>query len=155
MPWEARGKVTDEYLDVFSLACGGGIHDYQGEHVSFESVPFFPPSVQQPRIRMVSCGTSLRALLRGARYDGVFRILTPLDEVKGLVDQMRAEAERVGRDPEGVKLYDFQAIVITDDVVQFEGVGDLPLAGPADKVLEAIAAYEAAGMHQLVSGLHV
>ena len=31
-------------------------------------------------------------------------------------------------------------------------MGDLPLAGPADKVLEAIAAYEAAGMHQLVSG---
>ena len=51
LPWEARGKVIDEYLDVFSLACGGGIHDYHGQHVSFDSVPFFPPSVQQPRIR--------------------------------------------------------------------------------------------------------
>jgi probable F420-dependent oxidoreductase len=153
VPWEARGKVTDEYLVVFTLACGGGIHDYQGEHVSFESVPFFPPSVQQPRIRMVSCGTSRRALIRGARYDGVFRILTPVDEVRAFVDQLRAEAERVGNDPERVKLYDFQAIVITDDVsTQFEGVADLPLVGPADKLLDVIAAYEGAGMHQLVSG---
>jgi probable F420-dependent oxidoreductase len=140
-PWEARGAVLDEYLDVFSLACNGGIHDYHGEHVSFDSVPFFPPSVQQPRIRMVSCGTSMNALRRGSRYDGVFRILTPVAEVKGIVDRVRSEAERAGRDPEDVKLYDFQAIVITQGPTQFEGVSDLPLAGPADRLMDVIAAY--------------
>ena len=152
LPWEARGAVLDESLDVFSLACGGGFHEYHGEHVSFEAVPFFPSSMQQPRFPMVSCGTSMRALRRGSRYDGVFRILTPVTEVKGIVDRMRIEAERAGRDPEGVKLYDFQAIVITEAATQFEGVADLPLAGSADQLLGVIADYEAAGMHQLVSG---
>ena len=42
--------------------------------------------------------------------------------------------------------------MITDGPTQFEGVADLPLAGPADRLLEVIAEYEAAGMHQLVSG---
>jgi probable F420-dependent oxidoreductase len=152
LPWEARGAVLDEYLDVFALACGGGIHDFHGTHVSFDEVPFFPPSVQQPRIRMVSCGTSVRALRRGSRFDGLFRILTPVAEVKGIVDRMRAEAEQAGNDPDNVKLYDFQAIVIADGATQFEGVTDLPLAGPADRLMEVIAEYEAAGMHQLVSG---
>ena len=152
LPWEARGAVLDEYLEVFSTACGGGIHDYHGTHVSFDSVPFFPPSVQQPRFPMVACGTSMPALRRGSRYDGLFRILTPLAEVKGIVDRMRAEAERAGNDPDRVKLYDFQAIVITEEATQFEGVADLPLAGPADRILEVIGQYEAAGMHQLVSG---
>ena len=152
LPWEARGAVLDEYLEVFKIACAGGIHDYHGEHVDFDSVPFFPGSVQQPRFPMVSCGTSVRALRRGSRYDGVFRILTPVAEVKGIVDRMRAEAEQAGGDPEGVKLYDFQAIVVTDDTAQFEGVTDLPLAGPASQLLDVIAEYEAAGMHQLVSG---
>ena len=133
LPWEARGAVLDEYLEVFSAACGGGIHDYHGKHVSFDSVPFFPPSVQQPRFPMVACGTSMPALRRGSRYDGLFRILTPLAEVKGIVDRMRAEAERAGNDPDRVKLYDFQAIVITEEATQFEGVADLPLAGPADR----------------------
>ena len=94
----------------------------------------------------------MRALRRGSRYDGVFRILTPVAEVKGIVDRMRSEAEQAGRDPEGVRLYDFQAIVIADGPTQFEGVADLPLAGPVDRLLEVIAEYEAAGMHQLVSG---
>jgi hypothetical protein len=52
-----------------------------------------------------------------------------------------------------VKLYDFQAIILTDDGdVTFEGVADLPLAGPADHLLETIAEYDRAGMHQLVAG---
>ena len=101
---------------------------------------------------MVSCGTSKRALRRGARYDGLFRILTPIAEVRRILDDMRSEAERAGNDPERMKLYDFQAIILTDGNVSFEGVGDLPLAGTADQVLHAVDQYQQAGMHQLVAG---
>lgn len=151
--FKQRGKVLDEYLDVYTEACKSGIFDYHGEFVSFDQMPVYPASVQQPGIPLVSCGTSRKALLRGARFDGVFRILTPLSDVKRCVDEMRAEAERVGHDPDRPKLYDFQAIFITDgNDAQFEGVTDLPFAGPVDKLLEACAAFDEAGMHQIATG---
>jgi hypothetical protein len=100
---------------------------------------------------MISCGTSTRALKRGARYDGLFRILTGVDEIASIRAQMRNEAQRVGNEVEQLKLYDYQPMILTEGAA-FEGVGDLPLAGSADKLLTGIAEYEQAGMDQLVHG---
>ena len=114
--------MLDEYLEVFTIACGGGIHDYHGEHVVVRFGAVLPAvGAAAPLPDGQPAAPACRALRRGSRYDGVFRILTPVAEVKGIVDRMRAEAEQAGGDPEGVKLYDFQAIVITDDTDAVRG----------------------------------
>lgn len=151
LPFENRGAVLDEYLAVFELACRGGTAEFHGEHVDFPAVPLYPVSYQRPAFPMLSCGTSERALRRGARFDGLFRILTGLDEVRPIRERMQAEAERAGNDPQRLRLYDFQPMILAEGVA-FEGVGDLPLAGPADKLLTNIAEYERLGMDQLVHG---
>ena len=152
LPHKNRGALLDDYLAVFDLACRGGIIEFHGEHVDFDPLGFYPISAQQPRFPMVSCGTSERALLRGSRYDGLFRILTAVEEVPDILGRMHAEAERVGNDPAKIKLYDFQPMILTDEAVAFEGVDSLALAGSADKLLTGIEAYEKAGMNQLVHG---
>ncbi len=152
LPFKNRGAVLDDYLAVFDLACRGGIVEFHGRHVDFGPVGLYPVSHQQPRFPMLSCGTSERALLRGSRYDGLFRILTAVDEIPQILQKMRAEAQRVGNDPANLRLYDYQPMILATDVAEFEGVGDLPLAGSADKLLTGIEAYEKAGMDQLVHG---
>ncbi len=151
LPFATRGAVLDEYLEVFDLACRGGTVEYAGAHVEFGPVPLYPVSFQQPRFPMIGCGTSQRALLRGARYDGLFRILTAVSEIPAILDAMRAEATRVGNDPDGLRLYDYQPMILSEGAA-FEGVGDLPLAGSADKLLAGIEEYDKAGMYQLVHG---
>jgi probable F420-dependent oxidoreductase len=151
LPFEARGAVLDEYLEIFDLACRGGTVEFHGTHADFEPVPLYPVSRQRPRFPMISCGTSTRALKRGARYDGLFRILTGVEEIAPIRARMRTEAQRVGNDADRLRLYDYQPMILTEGAA-FEGVADLPLAGSADKLLTGIAAYERAGMDQLVHG---
>jgi len=152
VPFKKRGKILNEYLDVFEIACKGGILSYDGEHIQFSGAGFFPGSYQKPAFPMIACGTSQPALNRGARYDGLFRIITPLEEVAGIAQELREKAEAAGHDPARPKLYDFNPIVITDGAAQFEGVEDLPLAGSVNFIMDQLKAYEDAGMHQIVSG---
>lgn len=51
-----------------------------------------------------------------------------------------------------MKLYDFNPIIVSNRDEQFEGVANLPLAGSAARIIDQLHAYEAAGMHQIVSG---
>jgi probable F420-dependent oxidoreductase len=152
IPFGKRGKILNEYLAVFTMACAGGVLEYAGEHLKFSGAGFYPGSYQRPRFPMISCGTSAPALARGARYDGLFRILTPLEDVSTFVGELHAKAIAAGNDPERVKLYDFNPIIISNSATQFEGVAELPLAGSPQRILDQLHAYEKAGMHQIVSG---
>ncbi len=133
--------MLDEYLEVFDRACRGGTVAFHGAHADFDPVALYPTSRQQPRFPMIGCGTRARALKRGARYDGLFRILTGVDEIAPVRAQMGSEAQRVGNDTQvgndaqGLELYDYQPMMLTEGAA-FEGVGE----------------YERAGMDQLVHG---
>jgi probable F420-dependent oxidoreductase len=59
-----RGKVTDEYLEIFRALCAGGEVSFEGETYSFPAVHSVPGSVQRPHPPILIGGVSNPALRR-------------------------------------------------------------------------------------------
>ena len=66
--FKRRGKVTDEYLEIFKAICGGGEVSYRGETYAFESIFSSPGSLQRPHPPILIGGLSDAALRRVVRH---------------------------------------------------------------------------------------
>jgi alkanesulfonate monooxygenase len=106
---DARYARADEFLTIVRDLADGGPVDHDGEHLSVTDARLVPPE-EPPRIYLG--GSSGPALDVAARHADVY--LTwgePPDQVAGKIDQVRARAERRGRDVRfGIRLH-----VITRD----------------------------------------
>jgi probable F420-dependent oxidoreductase len=66
-PFAARGRVTDEYIEIVKRICQGGEVRFQGNHYHLDPVISSPGSVQRPHPPILIGGTSNAALHRVAR----------------------------------------------------------------------------------------
>jgi len=66
-PFTARGRVTDECIEIVKRICAGGEVTFQGEHYQLAPVVSNPGSVQRPHPPILIGGTSNAALQRAAR----------------------------------------------------------------------------------------
>ena len=66
-PFAARGRVTDECIEIIKRLCQGGEVTFQGEHYHLQPVMSIPGSVQRPHPPILVGGTSQAALQRVAR----------------------------------------------------------------------------------------
>jgi len=66
-PFPARGRVTDECIEIVKRLCQGGEVTFQGEHYQLAPVISNPGSVQRPHLPILIGGTSNAALQRVAR----------------------------------------------------------------------------------------
>jgi probable F420-dependent oxidoreductase len=66
-PFIARGRVTDECIEIVKRICAGGEVTFQGEHYQLAPVISNPGSVQRPHLPILIGGTSNAALQRTAR----------------------------------------------------------------------------------------
>jgi probable F420-dependent oxidoreductase len=66
-PFPARGRVTDECIDIVKRICRGGEVTFQGEYYQLEPVVSSPGSVQRPHPPILIGGTSNAALRRAVR----------------------------------------------------------------------------------------
>ena len=66
-PFAARGRVTDECIEIIKRICQGGEVTFQGEHYQLDPVVSRPGSVQRPHPPILIGGTSNAALQRAAR----------------------------------------------------------------------------------------
>jgi probable F420-dependent oxidoreductase len=66
-PFPARGRVTDECIDIVKRLCQGGEVMFQGEYYQLEPVVSSPGSVQRPHPPILIGGTSNAALQRTVR----------------------------------------------------------------------------------------
>jgi probable F420-dependent oxidoreductase len=66
-PFAARGRVTDECIEIVKRLCQGGEVTFQGEHYQLDPVISSPGSVQRPHPPILIGGTSNAALRRTAR----------------------------------------------------------------------------------------
>lgn len=63
-----RGKVTDEYLEIFKALSAGGEVSYQGETYRFKKVHSVPGSIQRPHPPILIGGVSNPALRRVVKH---------------------------------------------------------------------------------------
>lgn len=66
-PFAARGRVTDEAIEIVKRVCQGGEVAFHGEHYRLDPVVSNPGSVQRPHPPILIGGTSKAALRRVAR----------------------------------------------------------------------------------------
>jgi probable F420-dependent oxidoreductase len=66
-PFTARGRVTDECIEIVKRLCQGGKVTFQGEYYQLDPVVSSPGSVQRPHPPILIGGTSNAALQRTAR----------------------------------------------------------------------------------------
>jgi probable F420-dependent oxidoreductase len=96
--FKRRGKVTDEYLEIFKAICGGGEVGYRGETYAFDPVFSSPGSLQRPHPPILIGGLSNAALRRVVSHgNGWLAVAAPpekLQERLGVLGRLATEAGR-------------------------------------------------------------
>jgi probable F420-dependent oxidoreductase len=99
VPFDDRGPRADEYIDAMTAAWTGEPVDFRGHFVDWHGWQMLPTPVQTPRIPIIVGGTSGPAIRRVvARGDGWYVIHKDLDDFRRLMDRLKAECDRQGRD---------------------------------------------------------
>ncbi|MEZ5931232.1 MAG: LLM class F420-dependent oxidoreductase [Alphaproteobacteria bacterium] len=111
-PFEARGKVTDEYLQACKTLWTEDDPVFAGDHVQFENITFLPKPVQKPHPPIWVGGESKAAMRRAVRLGDVWfpignnprhPLNTPARLKEG-IQRLHRLAEEEGRDPNSVGL---------------------------------------------------
>jgi probable F420-dependent oxidoreductase len=110
-PFDARGAVTDEYLQAFKELWTKDAPSFHGKYVTFSNIVFEPKPAQKPLPLWIG-GESAPALRRAARYgDGWYPIGANPQYPMDTLARYRAGAERVrqlaaeaGRNPADIAL---------------------------------------------------
>lgn len=66
-PFGARGRVTDEWIEIVKRLCQGGEVTFRGQYYQLDAVVSNPGSIQRPHPPILIGGTSNAALQRTAR----------------------------------------------------------------------------------------
>ncbi len=103
IPWERRGKRTDEYVAAMRTLWTGELVAHEGEFVNFANVSS-NPRPQQENIPIVVGGHSEAAAKRAGRLgDGFFPGRGSVEELKASFELVRQTAQDYGRDPSAIE----------------------------------------------------
>jgi len=96
--FKKRGKVTDEYIEIFKAISAGGEVGYRGETYSFEPIFSAPGSVQRPHPPVLIGGVADAALRRVARHgNGWLAVAVSPDKAKERLSVLKRMTEEQGR----------------------------------------------------------
>ena len=145
VPYETRGTMCNEFLQVLRALWTDDEASFAGEFYSFENMCSSPKPLQDPHPLIVIGGNRPAALKRVARFgDGWHPMNVSPDGVVRRMEELRAEANAVGRDhvPQAVQ------VRLDMDRVNAESVAEYEAAGVTDLVMHVstsnIAKQEAA-----------
>ena len=103
--FKKRGRVTDEYLEIFKAISKGGEVGYQGETYSFAPVVSIPGSVQRPHPPILVGGLADAALRRVARHaDGWLAVTISPEKMPERLASLKRMTEEEGRNFSELKL---------------------------------------------------
>jgi len=156
-PFEARGRVTDEYLRLMRLMWTTDPVTFEGRHYVVRDVHALPKPVRSSGIPIWIGGHTDAALRRaGTIGDGWHPIglrppadLHP-DEYASKVKQLHAFAQEAGRDPRAITLTFRAPMAVRSPRAKPPG-GDRPVfQGTAAEVVDDIRRYQAIGVTHFV-----
>jgi probable F420-dependent oxidoreductase len=103
VPFEHRGARTDEYVEALRVLWRDSESTYHGRFVDFEAVKSYPKPAQAGGIPVAVGGHTEAAARRAGRLgDEFFPGVVSVDQLRGLIEVMRASAVETGRDPAGI-----------------------------------------------------
>jgi probable F420-dependent oxidoreductase len=157
-PFEARGRVTDEWLQAFKILWTEDDPRFEGRHVRFGGVSFLPKPVQKPHPPIWVGGESPAALRRTVRYgDTWFPIgnnpqhpLGTVAQFKHGLERLNQIAEQNGRDPKSIDLAFYAGWFDETRTRSLENGERQILTGSPAQIAEDIDGLAALGVRDLV-----
>ena len=145
MPWDRRGKRSDEQLEIFETLFSQPDPSFTGEFYAFPEVGFEPKPVQNPVPVWVG-GNTPAAFRRVARYGhGFHAAFEPLTVVSAQWEQVGAACEELGRSQDEITLslryYLDPASAMKPEV---------SVGGSTEQMIEMVGNANAAGITHLV-----
>ncbi len=105
VPWERRGRRTDEYVEAMRAVWSGSHVEYHGEFVDFAPLTCTPRPAQGAGIPILVGGDTEAAVRRAARLaDGYFPGAGDADRLAELIAAVRGACSDRGRDPETIEI---------------------------------------------------
>jgi probable F420-dependent oxidoreductase len=158
-PFEERGKVTDEYIDIYTELWTKDNPEFNGQYRSFNDLMFAPKPIQKPHIPIWIGGESVPAMRRVVRrgqawFPSDANPKTPFDTAKRFqngVNKLYEIAEKEGRLTESINLA-FWAISSCGvcEVIKLDDGSRKAFTGNADDIIEDIKAYEKIGVKSIL-----
>jgi len=145
MPWDQRGKRSDEQLEIFARLFNDASPSFDGEFYRFEPVGFEPKPIQRP-IPVWVGGATQAAFERTARFGhGFHAAFQPLDVVAREWQAVRAACVARKRDPNELTL---SLRLYLDPAGQMEP--EKSIAGTPAQMRDRLAELAAAGVSHVV-----
>ena len=90
IPFEARGRMTDEYLRALKEIWTSDFPQFEGEFVRFKNIVVEPKPIQKPHPPIFIGGNSKAAMRRAVEYgDGWIPWLVTAKELPGCIEYMK------------------------------------------------------------------
>jgi len=175
VPWEDRGALFDEQLDVITGLWEGEVA-YDGDHLSYDGASIGFEPVRSPPVLVGSTVHETKGVLRAVREriaahgDGWFPAMASADALERAREQIDATLESAGREPDSVETVYYQDVLIADSEetalakerafveeyypglsITDEELTRRGVFGPPEKVAAHVAEYEAAGVDRFVT----
>lgn len=120
IPWDQRGDILDEQLDVISSLWSGEAIQYDGEFYSYDGASIGFQPCRRPPIYSGSAIHPTKGVLKSIRErvaancDGWLPAKASADAYAHGLDQMRTAYSDVGRDPDQLDTLYYQDLLIAD-----------------------------------------
>ncbi len=153
VPYESRGRMTDEYIEIMKTLWEKDDPEYKGEFFSFSDVRFDPKPVQKPRPPVWIAGSSERAMRRAALSGDGWQPtgVSPEDVAEGMA-KIKSYAEETGRDPGGITFSVRNRVKILEPETKSES--NVPavftMRGAPDEIAEYIQEYKSRGVSHMI-----
>ncbi|MFN0028263.1 MAG: LLM class flavin-dependent oxidoreductase [Acidimicrobiales bacterium] len=97
VPYEDRGALTDEFLEVMAALWAPGAASHTGRYWNFEDIVSSPKPYRQPHPPIVVGGNRPPALRRAARWQGWHPMRLPPESMASRLPLIDQELNRTGR----------------------------------------------------------
>jgi probable F420-dependent oxidoreductase len=134
VPFHERAARTEESVRAIRSLWSDDPKPFDGVFHRWNAVESYPKPVQKPGVPIVVGGHVEGAARRAARIgDGFFPATGDAGVLSGLLDAMRDECRKLGRDPGGIEITTTGAGLDPDAVKRYEdlGVSRLVIGPPA------------------------
>ncbi|HEX2174065.1 MAG TPA: TIGR03619 family F420-dependent LLM class oxidoreductase, partial [Dehalococcoidia bacterium] len=153
-PFKERGKVTDEYLEIFRKLWTGEPVRHDGAYYQFEEIQSNPKPANPEGIPIWVGGYSKPAFRRVGRYgNGWHGMNFGADTVGGAIAEVRRAAEGAGRSPDDLTIsvlmnVDSSGTPLAANPLAATESGRL-LMGTVEEKIDQIRAFQRAGVDTL------
>ena len=158
MPYEQRGPMTDEFLQIFKLLWTEEDPVFHGKFYNFDGIEFHPKPLQKPHIPIWVGGHSRAALRRTAKYGDCWHTTRQTPEfVARNIPYLRQQAERAGRDPDKL-LISLKRSVHFSDLGVVEGTSTRSggtLVASTQEIIDDVYRCQELGIEQLTYDFRV